>query len=258
MPGKSSRVETGGRDGPFVDVGAAAETVHRKAVGVLEDLSRLNCRTCLDERFRSGYERFLDLLDQYQAEVFRYHGRAPRCAKRCAGCCYHWVEDVYSFEAEFVAAYIRQRFAERIGRIVAASRDDIRAIAGLDRMVTEKLAAVSAKLEPGGEAIDSTDLLLASFHQLARPCPLLDDSGMCMVYPVRPITCRTYFSISDPKYCGPRERPSVRQTTFMLDLREEAGAMLDSLHFRYDRFGNDTGLRSVLVKCLAGRERRRA
>jgi Fe-S-cluster containining protein len=42
--------------------------------------------------------------------------------------------------------------------------------------------------------------LLSAYHAFAIPCPFLDGS-QCAIYPVRPVCCAAYFSVSPPDYC---------------------------------------------------------
>jgi Fe-S-cluster containining protein len=80
---------------------------------------------------------------------------------------------------------------------------------------------------------------------------LLGDDGTCCVYPVHPLTCRIYVSFSEPHRCDPDYINEDAVPTALLDLEEQANRILDSLHFRYRRFGDDTGLRSLLASYLS-------
>jgi hypothetical protein len=73
-----------------------------------------------------------------------------------------------------------------------------------------------------------------------------------MIYPVRPLTCRMYLSTSDPLRCNPDYIHASLTPTMIIDLSEEANRILDRLHFRFQRFDGDTGLRSLLLKHLSG------
>jgi Fe-S-cluster containining protein len=204
--------------------------------------------SCTDPRFGSEWEAVTRDIDRYQEAVARNAGREKTCAAGCASCCFHWVEDVNSFEAELIADLVRREMPDRVGAVVDRCERDGRELERLNAIVEAKLAAAGRD----GEEIDPVDLLLASWYRLKRPCPLLDpESGTCLVYPLRPLTCRMYVSFSDPARCVPG-RPDGRDIpTYLFDLEEEADGIIDALHFKFLRFEGDTGLRSLLGKYLS-------
>jgi len=231
---------------PPLPVPIAAMDIHSRIVNGLRNLLSLDCNSCLDPRFREQYDKVLSLFDQYQREVIFYSGMKRTCGKGCCACCFHWVEDVNSFEAEIITDTVRRFASKRIVHILNTAVEDIRKMEFLDRIV-------EAKLEETGlgetENIDSTDLLLASYYQFRRTCPLLDN-GSCSIYSVRPLTCRIYMSFSDVARCSPDYINTGDIPTYLLDLEEEANSLIDQLHFRYIRYEGDTSLRSLLVSYL--------
>jgi Fe-S-cluster containining protein len=202
----------------------------------------------LDKSFRGEWEDILELFGHYQNMVIGKSGNTVSCERGCAQCCCHWVEDVYCFEAMIIADYVRTHYADRIGSFVKSLRRDVAEIERLDLIVTGKLAEHAENI--GTCEIDSVDLLLTSFYQLSRPCAFLDLNGDCLVYSVRPLTCRIYMSFSPRHFCHPDYINESDVRTYLLDLEENASELLDRLHLKYDRFGNDLGLRSLMVKCL--------
>jgi Fe-S-cluster containining protein len=48
------------------------------------------------------------------------------------------------------------------------------------------------------------DLALHDYFAAWKPCPFSDKVGDCTVYPLRPVSCRMYFSETDPKFCTPK------------------------------------------------------
>ena len=77
--------------------------------------------------------------------------------------------------------------------------------------------------------LDTTDLLLASYYQLERPCALLSDNGICSIYEIRPLTCRIYISFSDPHSCSAECINESNIPTYLLDLEESASKLLDMI-----------------------------
>lgn len=216
-----------------------AAECHSGIVAILEELLDRNYPSCLDRGFLESYSDVLRLYDEYQQELQVALAGPVTCRRGCSRCCCHWVEDVYSFETEIVATYICQQEPSRIPAIIKRLSDDCAAFERLDRT-----------LQVESTDDDPIDRLLFSFHRLQRRCPLLDRNGNCSIYPVRPITCRSYVSLTPPQWCDPQYQGQEESTTFMLDFGEEAASLLDELHFRFLRFGDDTGLRSLLLKYL--------
>jgi hypothetical protein len=80
---------------------------------------------------------------------------------------------------------------------------------------------------------------------------MLSPDARCMIYPVRPLTCRMYVSVSDPLRCNPDYIHASTPPTMIIDLSEEANRIVDKLHFKFLRYDGDSGLRSLLLKYLS-------
>jgi hypothetical protein len=57
-------------------------------------------------------------------------------------------------------------------------------------------------------------------------------------------------SFSDAMLCNPEYQDQEDIATYLLNLEENANTILDRLHFRYQRFAGESGLRSLLLKHL--------
>jgi len=232
-------------EGPPVLYSEKAKELHAAIVTELSRLCDLQAASCRDEAFRKGFLEIARLYDLYQEEVLAGSQLTATCSKGCSWCCSHWVDDVYSFEAELVADYIEKNFPERIPDIKRYLEEDRAQLDYLEKMLQEKIAA-----DHVGEDLDRRDLLLSCFYILNRPCILLDVEGACSVYPVRPLTCRIYVSLGPPIECDPETADEMEPETCILDLDKEADALLEKLHDRYDRFDDERGLRALLLKLL--------
>lgn len=226
----------------------SAKAVHKEIVALLKKLLALEVQSPLHPDFISMYNKFLMLFHHYQDEIVKGYRKEVTCKKSCMYCCYHWVEDVYSFEAEIIAHYIKKHFPKKISTIIDKFSENERHLINLNNIMEQKL--IENRREKEVSDIDSTDLLLASYYQLKRPCALLSDNGLCIIYKVRPLTCRIYISFSDPHHCNPEYIDKSNIPTFLLDMEENASDMLDMLHDKYDRF-NKTGLPVLLIEYLS-------
>jgi len=223
---------------------AIREAITRRLV-LLRDGS---FESCNDPQFSTEWKLVNEDIDRYQAAIVGNSGRKVTCGARCPACCFHWVEDVNSFEAELIAGYLRREMPGRIDAIVDQCARDDRELERLNTIMEARLAAAGK----AAEGIDSVDLLLASWYLLKRPCPLLEQkSGACLAYPLRPLTCRMYVSFSNPSRCTPGRLDDGDTPTYLFDLEEEADSIIDSLHFKFIRFEGNTGLRSLLGKYLS-------
>ena len=81
---------------------------------------------------------------------------------------------------------------------------------------------------------------------------LLDERGACSIYPVRPMSCRSYLSFSDPLLCDPDTIYYNEVLTCLCTLEQEADEVLEKLHERYDHCELDTSLRTLLPYYLEG------
>ncbi|MDR0306098.1 MAG: YkgJ family cysteine cluster protein [Chitinispirillales bacterium] len=225
----------------------SALRLHKDIVAELRVL--LECRTSnpLDIGFRSGFEKVLSIYDAYQKETLIANGKQISCRAGCSCCCAHWVEDVNSFEIQIIVDYIKKYMPRQVGEIIRTCKEDIAAMENLEKIVDEKLAALDTQAE-----IDSSLLLLSSFYQLERPCPLLTSQGQCSVYSVRPVTCRIYMNLSDPIRCSTSNINYGEVVTCVLDMQEEANELLDELHLKFRRGGGCSALRAGIWEELNG------
>jgi len=222
-----------------------ARAVHNDIVRLLETMENSNAPSCLSDDFKLSYFRVLELFEQYQHMVIQHNNYKISCKRGCAYCCNHWVEDVNSFEAEIIAEYLKKYFPENIEKIVSQGIDDEALLNNIEKLTLDKMDATG-----NTGTIDYIDLVLSVFYQMNRPCPLLSENGACSIYKVRPLTCRIYMSFSENVLCAPEYQETDDIPTYLLNFDENASEILDRMHFRYQRFPEETGLRSMLVKYL--------
>jgi len=110
------------------------------------------------------------LLDEAKTRAEkRSHGPPPACVVGCSSCCHVHV-DVTSPELFAIARYLERTLSP-----------------GALTTLRQRLALHVARVAP----------LSDEARWAARvPCALLDSSGRCSVYPVRPLRCRAFHSCS--------------------------------------------------------------
>jgi Fe-S-cluster containining protein len=226
----------------------SARKIEKKIVSILKHLLKRAHPSCLDKEFLSAYAGALKLFSLYQREVLAAHPLAATCKIGCGVCCNHWPEDTYSFEVLLIAHHLKKYRPEEIDRIAKILRGDIQCLDRIKRAVEERLKDPSERAALGD--IDPYDVALSSFYQLNRPCPLLGKNGSCTIYTIRPFTCRVYVSFSSPDLCRPESILGEKAMTYLLDLEKDTSELFDMLHFMYDVFDGETGLRAMLYKAL--------
>jgi Fe-S-cluster containining protein len=227
-----------------------ARALYAKIVAELKGMLAANAATPLDPTFAASYNTVLDLFGAYQQEIIAGSDYHVTCGKSCALCCYHWVADVYSFEAAIIAEHIKDCMPQKISALCATLREDARLLQTLDDMLDERVLKSASPHTL--EALDRDDMLLEGFYQLRRPCPLLDADGACSIYTLRPMSCRAYLSFSDPLLCDPDTIYYQEVRTCLCTLEQEADELLEELHSRYDHCDLDTSLRTLLPYYLEG------
>ncbi|MFW5960574.1 MAG: YkgJ family cysteine cluster protein [Chitinivibrionales bacterium] len=176
--------------------------------------------------FKREYRGFLEQLDSYIQGRLEHEGKEIGCVPGCNECCFHWVTDVFSFETLL------------IGNEVISM--------GHVEQVRERLIQDLEVFRRISERSMNEDWILKEFHARRRPCPLLDLYGRCMIYNLRPVTCRLYFcsaaaSHAQSEYSG--------LSPFLLGIHDELDNALEELHIRYGCF-QESSLRASLLEYL--------
>jgi len=235
------------RDEPVLDMTPSAEKKHKKIESCLKSIVEGDYSSCLDEDFKRKYLELMDLFQEYQNELIAGSDMKMSCQRGCGTCCNHWVDDVYSFEAEIIADYVREKMPHMIDRITVLFHDDEVELSRLKEMLDVKFLDNPDECED----MDPVDLLLSCFYQLERSCAFLNSNSECSIYPVRPMVCRTYVNLGDVLNCDPDYINDQPAKTCIVDVKDEAESMLEELHFKYDRFDDERGLRSLVRMCLS-------
>lgn len=208
-------------DGPAFDftrpeVLARAEELRVAAAGI-----RALCDSCahppedgagyasLQAGLEGALPGFYARYDAYVSEVLRTGASAPACSRGCSHCCRHYVASVEPFELLFLH-----------GRIARGERYASHLI-GLHRRMS--LFHSLLRAEEGDLAEDKA---LYRYYLRDLPCPFLGPGGACGVYESRPMSCRMFFSLSDPAFCKGRAVVDARNRNFLIELPEDIEAEL--------------------------------
>ncbi len=147
------------------------EWVRAQYEGLIEQLKPLRNEPDVEVRMRE----YMEALDDW---IEKYKHKDTMCRKGCFGCCMQKVS-----AAELETEVIAKRIAE--GKVSV----------NMDTLI--KQAAVGD--------YDAGEYQTRLGKQNAV-CVFLSN-GECSIYDIRPIMCRTYHVVSDPKHCDPFDYP---------------------------------------------------
>lgn len=248
---KKDNIVSGNNDGSSSLPSFVMTESSRILLGSIENLlgelvSRADLRPS-DEEFYHKYLSIINLYDRFQHEVINASGINAVCSAGCSHCCCHWVEDVNSFEGVIISRYLAEHHPDLIDFVIESFRQDEEVLESLCGLVDEKISGYSSFTD---DIPDKYDLLLSCFYQMERPCALLDKNGRCIVYPVRPLTCRDYLNIRDCNACLPDRINEEKEATLIMDISDKVSKLLEILHRRFDYGDDNMSLRSLLVRYL--------
>ncbi len=132
---------------------------------------------------------FLILAEQVENEIKKIEKRTayfPTCSQGCSSCCYQAIY-VASEEIKIITAWIKQQ------------KDS-----AFIRLIKERIQSWHSSFRKTGFSYNTNDSsdYKAKYFRAHIPCPFLNESNSCMIYPVRPGACRTYFSFGDKRACS--------------------------------------------------------
>jgi Fe-S-cluster containining protein len=153
------------------------------------------------KNYTRQYRQLLeDTYDEIRTEVLRYTdsiGENITCGKGCNYCCEHFVSVPVS-HAVVITDYLyasenaMSAFLRGYARWQKAIEDSPRAEAIFSQLQEDTTVSAAVKT--------SSQELLSAYHTLNISCPFLD-GRRCAIYPVRPLCCAAYFSVSPPECC---------------------------------------------------------
>ena len=158
-------------------------------------------------------KRYHEIFAQYLSAVLPQQPRPIQCRAACGNCCHHYPMSVEPFELIYMYNDLRKR--DDLLEIMEAcqSRSDM-----FERLFNERSAS-------GLSEDDAEDKALHDYFSEWRPCPFSNKVGDCTIYPMRPVSCRMYFSETDPKYCTPEYLQTENNDSYIVylpDIIEEA------------------------------------
>ena len=127
------------------------------------------------------YEAVVEMVDGIFEKMKTDYPKEVFCRERCCDCCYA-LFDITMIEAAYLNHKFRERFSgkEKNSIIENAAKTD-RALYKIKRDLYRE----------SQEGKNEVELLAKAGAERVR-CPLLGEDDLCLMYDVRPITCRLY------------------------------------------------------------------
>ena len=178
-----------------------SELIDFVAIKEIQRKSRQGEAGQLRKEFNRSYRELLESsFEEIRSDVSGYvssTGENFTCAKGCAYCCEHFISISVS-HAIVVTDYLyasenaMSAFLRGYPAWLAAIEDNPAAKEVFDKLEEDTTRSAMVK--------QSTEELRSAYHHFAIPCPFLV-SKRCAIYPVRPIACAAFFSLTSPEFC---------------------------------------------------------
>lgn len=153
-------------------------------------------------------ERYHRLYMQYLDAVLPQHTKPIQCRPACGNCCHHYPMSVEPFELVYLYANLRKR-DDLLGIMEACQarssmfENFFEKRRNQDPDTLPRHPDPAKAIEYDGSDSLAEDVALHDYFSAWKPCPFSNPVGDCMAYKIRPVSCRMYFSESDPKFCTP-------------------------------------------------------
>lgn len=168
--------------------------------------------------FTREYHR---LFSEYLEAVLPQQPRPIQCRPACGNCCHHYPMSVEPFELLTLYGDLRGR--NDLLDIMEACQ--VRSSLFSRMFESRRTEAENGKIEGGESRTTQMDLddyaedkALHDYFAAWNPCPFSDKKGDCTVYPLRPVSCRMYFSETDPKFCTPEHLQTPENDSYIVYL----------------------------------------
>lgn len=171
------------------------------------------------EKFVKEYHEAYAL---YLKAVLPQQPRPIQCRAACGNCCHHYPMSVAPFELIYLYKNLRER-------------DDLISImeACQVRSSMFKTLCDNRRGEAPSEE-EAEDMALHDYFAQWKSCPFSDPKGDCTVYPLRPVSCRMYFSETDPRFCTPEHLQTPNNESYIVYLPDSAEEAVYGISEHYD------------------------
>ncbi len=156
-------------------------------------------------------KKYHEAFASYLKAVLPQQPRPIQCRAACGNCCHHYPMSVEPFELIYLYSELRKR--NDLLDIIEACQERSSMFEGFYENRKSQGSVVEDDFDDKAE-----DLALHDYFAAWKPCPFSDKAGDCTVYPLRPVSCRMYFSETDPKFCTPEHLQTPDNDSYIVYL----------------------------------------
>jgi Fe-S-cluster containining protein len=113
-------------------------------------------------------------------------------------------------------------------------RDDFMSVMEECQMLAKLFEGLLGKrLAESDSEDDAEDRALHDYFFQWKSCPFSSPQGDCRIYPLRPVSCRMYFSETHPKYCVPEYLQTEKNESFVVYMPDHIEEALGGISEHY-------------------------
>jgi Fe-S-cluster containining protein len=162
------------------------------------------CRAYIENK-----KNVIQAIQDRQVTESKGRGEAVSCRQGCVYCCYHYVTSTLD-EIEAIVYYLYQN-EDSLNYFLTTYRNWKVKIEEYKSLMTDISQAYNTQVRDNESSEKQTKfhLLANRYLDLDLPCPFLKEKT-CIIYPVRPWVCASFFAVSPPDWCGPKSENKPR------------------------------------------------
>jgi Fe-S-cluster containining protein len=187
-----------------------------------------------DVAFEVSARSLHEAYQTWQAGNLARNAIIPCCAKGCEACCRQYPLGIHAFEVLRIYAVLST--APDYPEILKGCQERCERFDGTRKRVATLYA------EEGWDAEDLEALAQEHDFDEGHRCPFLSEEGACGIHAVRPITCRMFLSLSDPRFCSAALNTAPEANQVTLPPEESVALRLERLDRALDWWGHDGSL----------------
>jgi Fe-S-cluster containining protein len=170
-----------------------------RQIAAMGEVRRFRLNLSLPNKAGRLYRKALRLYDQYLTYIvtrLQKEGWNLSCVRACAACCFAMPAEVSSWELLMIYAHL-----QGTGRLERAFRKHLENCQVYSRVAGETQGL--AHQETGTPRELDLDRVLLAYSKARQPCGFLLPSQECLIYSLRPLSCRMHFAFTPADWCDP-------------------------------------------------------
>jgi len=170
-----------------------------RQIAAMREVRRFRLDLALPKKAGRLHRKALQLYDEYLTYVvtrLQKEGWNLSCVQACAACCFAMPAEVSSWELLMIYAHLQE-----MGGVERAFRKHLENCQVYSRVAGE--AQGLAQGETGTPSELDLDRVLLAYSKARQPCGFLLPSQECLIYSLRPLSCRMHFAFTPAAWCDP-------------------------------------------------------